>query len=414
MRPLLFSVCSYRILLMRISRRPSGGRGEYEISESSPEGVTPTDILEHRLVLDFGSGLVVDTNTTLRHQGGKFRVRLLGKGVIHPHRQVASLLMMPKPVREDVHWGRGSPVMRANQYSVEHIYLERAIVGEHEVRLEAGDLVLRNASYAAEELKLAERVQAVRNLWKSAEKFPDHVKVLIDRHEALAALGDTIPIESEQIVAELQEILTVSREEFGIDYRSEAEDIIPDLQKSLKWAEEPPKQPAAVDDIPPEEIEIRRREIKNWKRWASYRGAKSARFRQHVRTAYNSTCIVCGLHLPPTQFNSVAGVDAAHILPWADYDLDEVSNGLCLCKLHHWAFDEGLVLIQWDGAQYVVEVPGDVVAELKKENRLFSIDELSKHAGPIPEERLPMKKSERPRPQLLDLFVEQLKSNGGA
>jgi hypothetical protein len=36
---------------MRISRRSSGGRGEYEISESTPEGVTPTDLLEHRLIL---------------------------------------------------------------------------------------------------------------------------------------------------------------------------------------------------------------------------------------------------------------------------------------------------------------------------------------------------------------------------
>jgi hypothetical protein len=41
---------------MRISRRSSGGRGEYEISESTPEGVTPTDLLEHRLILDFGGG----------------------------------------------------------------------------------------------------------------------------------------------------------------------------------------------------------------------------------------------------------------------------------------------------------------------------------------------------------------------
>ena len=399
---------------MRISRRPSGGRGEYEISESSPEGVTPTDILEQRLALDFGNGLIVDTNTTLKHQGGKFRVRLLNKATIHPHRQVAALLMMPKPIREDVHWGRGMPVMRANQYSIEHIYLDHTEVGEDDVRLEVGDLVLRNATYAAEELKLGERLQVVRALWNSATKFPDHVKALVDRHKELATSGDEIPAESEQIVAELQEILTESREEFGIEYRSEAEDIIPDLQKSLKWAEEPPDQPVAVDDIPPEEIEIRRREVKNWKRWASYRGAKSARFRQHVRTAYNSTCIVCGLHLPPTQFNSVAGVDAAHILPWADYDLDEVSNGLCLCKLHHWAFDEGLLLILWDGSHYVVEVPAEIVAELSKEDELFSIDELSRLAGPISDERLPAKKSERPRPQFLDLFAEQLKSSGGA
>ena len=54
---------------MRISRRSSGGRGEYEISENTPHGITPTDLLNHRLILDFGGGLVVDTNSELRRQG---------------------------------------------------------------------------------------------------------------------------------------------------------------------------------------------------------------------------------------------------------------------------------------------------------------------------------------------------------
>ena len=143
----------------------------------------------------------------------------------------------------------------------------------------------------------------------------------------------------------------------GVEYRSQAEDVVPDLLESLEWAKDPPEQPKPVDDVPPEEVEIRQRVIKDWKRWASFRGAKSARFRQEVRRAYNSTCIVCGLHLPPTPFNTVAGVDAAHILPWADYDLDEVSNGVCLCKHHYWAFDEGLILITHDGQRYHAEVP---------------------------------------------------------
>ena len=55
---------------------------------------------------------------------------------------------------------------------------------------------------------------------------------------------------------------------------------------------------------------------------------------------------LCGLHLPRTSVNASAGVDAAHILPWADYDLDHVCNGICLCKHHHWAFDEGLLVFR--------------------------------------------------------------------
>ena len=183
------------------------------------------------------------------------------------------------------------------------------------------------------------------------------------------------------------------------------------MKSALMWAENPPEQPQPVDDVPPEEIEIRLRIIKNWKRWAGYRGAKSAKFRQEVRRAYNSTCIVCGLHLPPTPFNSVAGVDAAHILPWADYDLDEVSNGVCLCKHHHWAFDEGLILITHDGQQYHVEVPADIVAEIQRHSAAFSINELLNHAGSIPVNRVPANPTDRPRPQFLRMLAEKLRSD---
>ena len=397
---------------MRITRRSSGGRGEYEISENTPEGVSPTDLIGHRLILDFGGGIVVDTNAILRHQGGKFRIRRVTRNTIHPHRQVAALLLMPHPVREDVNWGRGYPVMRTDQYAVDHIQLEHAHLTATDARFDVGDLTLRNASYAADELKLAERLAQVRAVWANASNFPDNVRALIDRHYQLAASSSAIPPEAEQIVAELQEIVTEAHDEFGVEYRTRSEDVVPDLLKSLKWSEDPPEQPRPVDDIPPEEVVIRERVIKDWKRWASYRGAKSARFRHDVRRAYNSTCIVCGLHLPPTTFNSVAGVDAAHILPWASYDLDEVSNGVCLCKNHHWAFDEGLIVIGWDGAHYFIEVPEDVVATVKEQYPAFSIDELLDHAGAIPEDRLPKKAAERPSPQFLRLFVEKLKSDG--
>ena len=394
---------------MRISRRSSGGRGEYEISENTPEGVTPTDLLDHRLILGFGGGTVVDTNATLRHQGGKFRIRRLSSTTIHPHRQVAALLMMPHPVREDVNWGRGYPIMRAEQYAIQHVRLEHAHMSATDARCDVGDLVLRNASYDAEELKLAERLTQVRALWANAGKFPDNVQVLIERHQALISSGSAIPQEAEKIVADLQEIVTEAREEFGIEYRSRAEDVVPDLLKSLEWSEEPPEQPRSIDEVPPEEVVIRERVIKDWKRWASYRGAKSARFRQDVRRAYNSACVVCGLHLPPTTFNSVAGVDAAHILPWASYDLDEVSNGVCLCKNHHWAFDEGLIVIGWDGQHYFIQVPDEVVITIKEQTPAFSIDELLEHAGVIPGERLPTRVADRPRPQFLRLFAEKLR-----
>ena len=36
-------------------------------------------------------------------------------------------------------------------------------------------------------------------------------------------------------------------------------------------------------------------------------------------------------------------VEAAHIRPWSDSYDDRPTNGLALCKLCHWSFDEGLM-----------------------------------------------------------------------
>ncbi len=95
-------------------------------------------------------------------------------------------------------------------------------------------------------------------------------------------------------------------------------------------------------------------------------------------------------------------MDAAHILPWADYDLDHVSNGLCLCRLHHWAFDEGLIVITCEENRYAVEIPEEVQSGIREEVQLFSLDELLRHVGPIPEARLPRQRAHRPRPEFLE------------
>jgi hypothetical protein len=198
--------------------------------------------------------------------------------------------------------------------------------------------------------------------------------------------------------------VTESAADLGILYRSEGQDALPDLLASL--SEPPAAPPIAVADVDPDETEIRRRTVKEWKRWAASRGAASARFRQAVRQAWKSTCAVCGLHLPSTSHNTSAGVDAAHILPWADYDLDHVCNGICLCKHHHWAFDEGLVLIRAENGVYRIEVPAEKSQAILAEDRNFGLASLSDFAGPIPEARLPRRREDRPKARYLELLRE--------
>ncbi len=388
---------------MRITRRTSGGRGEYEISESTSAGITPTDLLGRRLMLDFGAGWLIDTGTTLTAQGGKRRLRLIKGTQVHLHRQIAASLLLPHPVRADEPLGRGAPVAKQDQYAVENVELSKAeLVDGVTAVLEVREIYLRNRSYEADELGVANRIGDLRLMWQQSRGFPEAVADLLDRHKVLVTGGTPISKEAEQIIFELQKVVSQMSSDLGIVYYDGTTDVLRPLVEAERTATVPPEPPVAVEEVDPEEVEIRRRTLKQWKRWSNARGSASARFRQAVRKAYNSTCVVCGLHLPATRFNPVPGVDAAHILPWAEYDLDDVSNGLCLCRLHHWAFDENLIALTFEEGRYVVGVPEETQSGIRSEVELFSLDELLQHVGPIPEARLPVQRSHRPRRQFLE------------
>lgn len=66
-------------------------------------------------------------------------------------------------------------------------------------------------------------------------------------------------------------------------------------------------------------------------------------FREKVIEAYDGTCAFCGAcrKTPDGRFEA----HAAHIHPVSDGGPDLVQNGLALCRLHHWAFDNGWLAI---------------------------------------------------------------------
>ena len=70
---------------------------------------------------------------------------------------------------------------------------------------------------------------------------------------------------------------------------------------------------------------------------------RSAAFRRVIMQLYNYTCAVCRLRI--LTLDGASGVDAAHIVPFSVSHDDGIGNGLALCKLHHWAFDKGLISI---------------------------------------------------------------------
>lgn len=94
--------------------------------------------------------------------------------------------------------------------------------------------------------------------------------------------------------------------------------------------------------------------------------ARDQGFRRAIVTAYDHRCAVCGVKMMTADGHTV--VDAAHIKPWSVSFNDNPRNGMALCKLCHWIFDEGMISVS---AKFIVvtspqlsanhNIPGHVV-----------------------------------------------------
>jgi putative restriction endonuclease len=113
-----------------------------------------------------------------------------------------------------------------------------------------------------------------------------------------------------------------------------------------------------------------------------------ASFRERVLDAYRTHCAMCRLKHREL-------LDAAHIIPDADpQGHPDVSNGLSLCKIHHTAFDCGILGIRPD---YVIEVREDVLKEVDGPMLKYGLQALHKS-----ELLLPSRIEDRPSKEALD------------
>jgi len=64
-------------------------------------------------------------------------------------------------------------------------------------------------------------------------------------------------------------------------------------------------------------------------------------FRKAVVRIYEHRCAFCGVRMLTSAGHTA--VEAAHIIPWRISQNDNVHNGMALCRLCHWTFDEGMV-----------------------------------------------------------------------
>ena len=78
---------------------------------------------------------------------------------------------------------------------------------------------------------------------------------------------------------------------------------------------------------------------------------RNTAFRRIVISVYEQRCAFCSLQIIDSFGQGV--VDGAHIMPFSKFRDDRISNGLSLCKNHHWAFDRGWFSID-DGYKILV------------------------------------------------------------
>jgi putative restriction endonuclease len=112
-------------------------------------------------------------------------------------------------------------------------------------------------------------------------------------------------------------------------------------------------------------------------------------FRGLVMRAYGTRCAICKLR-------HSALLDAAHIVPDAEPDgVAAVRNGLALCKIHHAAYDAGIIGISPD---YEIGVREDVLHEVDGPMLEFGLKGLHGNTLGV----LPSTKKERPDQTLLE------------
>ncbi len=95
-------------------------------------------------------------------------------------------------------------------------------------------------------------------------------------------------------------------------------------------------------------------------------------FRKAIVTLYEHRCAMCGIRMLTPEGHTV--VEAAHVIPWKDSQDDRPTNGMSLCRLCHWSFDEGLMSV---GKEYEVLVSKHVKRESNFPGHMLTLSDRS-------------------------------------
>ena len=388
---------------MRIALRTSGGRGEYEVA-GSHESIRVHDVFDRQIVLELLPGFRFPTNNYVRHTQGKPRIRLLDPyRDSHVYLILAAILLLPKPKREIGATPGGKLQIYKDNFSVMSIPFDVVELTTTEIVVSPTQMVLSNSTFDSVRLDLIERLRIVMACWEAASKQSSALANAITQHK------NAFNSQNVKAVISAAESIRLATIEPDDPLRHITKDLnLPNLDE-LMWlgvhATETDEALALGEENLEELKEAARNRMKVW-RQVAMRGAAGAKFSLQVREAYDHTCMFTGMRLPKTPMTGSSGVDAAHILPWAEYDLNSVSNGLCLSKLCHWAFDAGILQLTFDDPSSKYQLQLSTAALSAESDGLLKLNGLKDIQGVVSTSLLPKDSANWPKPSFLKVYNE--------
>ncbi len=388
---------------MRIALRTSGGRGEYEVA-GRHDSIRVQDVFDHHIVIEVIPGLRLPTNNYVRHTQGKPRIRLNDPRVdSHIYLILTSLLLLPKPKREIGATPSGKLQIYKDNFSVLSVPFEVSEIDAAEITISPTQLVLSNSSFDSGRLEIIERMRIVMACWDAASRLDTPLAKALGRHQQSVHDQD-LP----GIMSAAQDI-RVSIREVDDPLRHVIRTIGLENREELMWLgvhTTSVEEALALGEETLEELrEAARNRQKTW-RLAALRGSAGKSFRLNVKMAYDHTCLFTGIRLPKIPLTGSSGVDAAHILPWAEYELNSISNGLCLSKLCHWAFDSGILMLHFSEKDEKYRVSITEKAEEAESNGLIQLGSFRSIQGVVSSSLLPKSKANWPSAKFLSAFNE--------
>ncbi len=390
---------------MRIALRTSGGRGEYEVA-GSHEAIRVHDVIDREIVLELLPGFKFPTNNFVRHTQGKPRIRLFDPHSDHHiYLVLAAILLLPKPKREIGATPGGKLQVYKDNFSVMSIPFDVVELSNTEIVVSPTQMVLSNSTFDSVRLDVIERLRIVMACWDAASKQSSAIANAVLQFRNAFNSGDV------RAVIGAAESIRLANIEPDDPLRHITKDLnLPNLDE-LMWlgvhATETEEAMALGEENLEELKEAARNRVKVWQQ-VVLRGAAGAKFSNDVRQAYDHTCLFTGMRLPKTPATGSSGVDAAHILPWAEYDLNAVSNGLCLSKLCHWAFDAGILQLSYNTPTSTYGIAISAGALAAESVGLLKLNGLKDIQGVVSTSVLPKDSSNWPNPLFLKAYNRAL------